>query len=187
VTSIPLHPALVHLPLGLAFLLPALAIGLSWALWKGKIRQRTWLIVVVLEAVLLGAGFAALKTGQQEEERVDSAVPETALKRHETLAEQFLWVTGFTLAVAAAVLATRRPGAIQALTATTVLGSLLAAWAALRVGQAGGQLVYVHNAGAVYAVAGKAKAQAIAPPKPRGQSPALPTKMTINFPNHLEL
>jgi uncharacterized membrane protein len=160
VMSIPLHPALVHLPLGLAFVLPALVIGFSWAVWKGNTRPRTWLAIVVLEAVLLGAGLAALKTGQREQDRVESAVPETALETHEALAEQFLWITGFTLAASTIVLVARRREAVQALTAATILGSLLAAGAALRVGHAGGQLVYVHNAAAVYISQNKANAQA---------------------------
>ncbi len=159
-TSIPLHPALVHVPLGLALVLPALAIGFAWALWKGSLRPSYWLAIVLLQAVLLGAGLAALKTGQHEEERVESIVPKMALEAHEARAEQFLWVVGITLAIAAIVLVVRHPRAVQALTATTVLGSLLAAGAALRVGHAGGQLVYVHNAAAAYASNSKAIPQA---------------------------
>ena len=158
-TSIPLHPALVHVPLGLALVLPARAIGFTWALWKRALRPSFWLAIVLLQAVLLGAGLAALKTGQHEEERVESVVPKTALETHEELAEQFLWVTGITLAMAAIVLVVRHPRTMQAFTAATVLGSLLAAGAALRVGHAGGQLVYVHNAGAAYVAADKSNTQ----------------------------
>jgi len=150
VNSVPLHPALVHLPLGLAFVLPALAIGFAWAMWKGKIQPRAWLAIVLLQAVLLGAGLVALKSGHNEEDRVESVVSESALQRHEALAEQFLWITGITLVAAGVVLVLRRPGAVQALTAVTVLGTFLVAGAAVRVGHAGGQLVYVHNAAAAY-------------------------------------
>lgn len=149
-TSIPLHPALVHVPLALAFLLPAVILGFAWALWKERIRPRAWLAVVLLQAILLGAGLVALKTGQNEEERVESVVPEVALQTHEARAEQFVWMVGATLAVAALILVIRRPEAVRALTALTVVGSFLVAGAALRVGHAGGQLVYVHNAGAAY-------------------------------------
>jgi len=159
VTSLPLHPALVHLPLGLAFILPILSVGFTWALWRARIRPRAWLAIVGLEVVLLGAGLVALNTGEHEGERVESAVPKTAIENHEARAEEFLWATGVTLALAAAVLVVRRPAAIQALTATTVLGTLLVAAAAIRVGHAGGQLVYVHNAGAVYAPGKKARTQ----------------------------
>ena len=97
-TSLPLHPALVHLPLGLAFMLPALAAGFAWAIWKEHVKPRAWATVVVLLAVLLGAGLVALNTGHKEEDRVERIVPEAAIARHEAYAEQFLWVVGVTLA-----------------------------------------------------------------------------------------
>ena len=159
-TAIPLHPALVHLPLGLAFVLPALALGFTWALWSGRIRPRAWAAIVLLHAILLGAGLVALKTGQNESKRVESAVPEAAIESHEEYAEQFLWVVGVTLAVASVVLVARRPTAVHALSAITVLGTFLIAGAALRVGHAGGKLVYVHNAAAVYSSSHNGGAQA---------------------------
>jgi uncharacterized membrane protein len=159
-TAIPLHPALVHLPLGLAFVLPILALGFTWALWTGRIRPRAWAAVVLLHAILLGAGLVALKTGQNESERVESIVPEAAIETHEEYAEQFLWVVGITLAVASVVLVVRRPTAVHALSAITVLGTFLIAGAALRVGHAGGKLVYVHNAAAAYSSGYNGGAQA---------------------------
>lgn len=172
-TPIPLHPALVHVPLGLAFVLPALAIGFAWALWRGSLRPSFWLAIVLLQAVLLGAGLAALKTGQREEERVESVVPKTALERHEELAEQFLWISALTLVAAGIVLVARHPRAVQTLTAVTVLGSLLGAGAALRVGHAGGQLVYLHNAAAAYASGNKANPPASdVAPSPLAESSA---------------
>ena len=149
-TPTPLHPALVHLPLGLAFILPALAFGFAWAAWKNPLKSRAWILIVVLQAILLGAGFIAMNTGEREGERIERTVPQSAIERHEELAEQFLWVTGITLVVAAGVRVFRRPAVVRALTGAAVVGTLLVAAAALRVGHAGGQLVYVHNAGAAY-------------------------------------
>lgn len=157
-TSVPLHPALVHIPLGLAFVLPVLALGFWWALWKGHVRPRAWLAIVLLQVLLLGGGLLAMKTGQGEEQKVESLVPEPALETHEELAEQFVWATGITLLPAALVLVLRRPGAVRVLTGVTVIGTLLVAIAAARVGRAGGQLVYVHNAAAAYASGNNAKA-----------------------------
>lgn len=159
-TSIPLHPALVHLPLGLALVLPVLAIGFSWAFWKGSIPPRAWLALVLLQAVLLGAGLVALRTGLHEEDRVESVVPKTALERHESRAEQFLWIAGLTLATATMVSAVRRPGVARAFTVATMVCSFLTAAAALRVGHAGGQLVYVHNAAAAYLSDSKSRSPA---------------------------
>ena len=149
-TSIPLHPALVHLPLGLALVLPLLAIGFSWAVWKGSIPPRAWPAIVVLKAVLLGAGLVALRTGQHEEGRVESVVPKTALERHEARAEQFLWIAGLTLATATMVPVVRRPRSSPRSHRGNHGLQFFTAAAALRVGHAGGQLVYVHNAAAAY-------------------------------------
>ncbi len=158
--SVPLHPALVHLPLGLAFVVPVLAVGFSWALWKERIRPRVWLILVASLGVLLAAGLVALKTGQQEAERVEKVAPETAIDTHEEYAEQFLWVTAATLALAGSVLVVKRPGAIRGLATATVLGTVLITGMAIRVGHAGGELVYVHNTGAADVGSDKAITQA---------------------------
>ena len=149
-TSLPLHPAIVHLPLGLAFVLPALAIGYAWAVWKGKVRARAWLAIVALQAVLLAAGVVAMNTGEREEDRVERVVPSAALEQHEAYAEHFVWATGFTLVLAGLVLVSRRPAIAHALTLATVAGTIVVAAAAIRVGHAGGRLVYVHNAGSAY-------------------------------------
>lgn len=146
----PLHPALVHLPLGLSLVLPVIVIVFTWTLWTGRVRTRAWLAVVLLLATLLGAGLVAMNTGQREEERVETVVPEAAIATHEALAEQFLWITGITLVVAAAVLVLRQPMPVRVGTVATVLCAFLVTGAALRVGHAGGQLVYVHNAAAAY-------------------------------------
>ncbi len=149
-TSVPLHPAIVHIPLGLAFILPAVAIGFAWALWTGRIRPRAWLVIVALQALVFGAGLLAANTGEREEERVESVVPHAAMERHEEYAEQFLWAAGISLALAGSVLVLRRPGALRLLTAASVAGTIAVAAAGVRVGHAGGQLVYVHNAGSAY-------------------------------------
>lgn len=141
-------------------MLPVLALGFTWALWSGRIRPRAWAAVVLLHAILLGSGLVALKTGQNEGERVESVVPEAAIETHEEYAEQFLWVAGLSLAVASAVLVVRRPTAIQVLSAVTVIGAFLIAGGALRVGHAGGKLVYVHTATAAYSPGHNGGAQA---------------------------
>jgi uncharacterized membrane protein len=172
VTSLPLHPAIVHLPLGLAFVIPALAVGFAWALWRGRIRQRAWIAIIALQAVLLTAGLAAMNTGEREEDRVERIVPEAAIEQHEEYAEQFVWATGLTLLPAVLVLAFRKPAMARAMAALTVAGSFVVAAAAVRVGHAGGQLVYVHNAGAAYAVAGQQVTRDAAPTAAEGRQHA---------------
>lgn len=167
-TSLPLHPAIVHLPLGLAFIMPALAIGFAWALWKGRANLGAWATVVALQAVLLGAGLVAMNTGEREEDRVERIVPEAALERHEAAAEQFVWATGGTLLIAGLVLVFRRPPAARAFAVATAVATIVVTALAVRVGHAGGQLVYQHNAGAAYSAAGNgAAADAAASAEPR--------------------
>jgi pimeloyl-ACP methyl ester carboxylesterase len=146
----------VHLPLGLAFVIPALAVGFAWALWKGRVRSRgAWIAVIALQVVLLGGGLVAMNTGEREEDRVERVVPDSAIERHEEYAEQFVWAAGLTLVTALLVPTFRKPAVVHAMAALTVMGTLLVAAAAIRVGHAGGQLVYGHNAGAAYAAAGQ--------------------------------
>jgi uncharacterized membrane protein len=150
-TSLPLHPAVVHLPLGLAFIIPALALGFTWALWTGRVRIRAWVVIVALQAVLLSAALVAMNTGEREEDRVERVVPSAALERHEAYAERFTWATAVTLVIAGLVLISRQRALTRGLAVATVAGTFLVAASALLVGHAGGQLVYVHNAGAAYA------------------------------------
>lgn len=152
-TSLPLHPAIVHLPLGLAFIIPALAAGFAWALWTGRVRPRAWAVIVVLQLALFGGALVAMSTGEREEDRVEALVPDSALEQHEMYADRFVWATGVTLGLATLVLLFRRTVAVRMLASATVAGSLVVAASAVLVGHAGAKLVYVHNAGAAYTTA----------------------------------
>lgn len=149
-SSLPLHPAIVHLPLGLAFIMPLLAAGFAWALWTGRVRPRAWLPLIALQTLLFGAGLVAMNTGEREEERVEATVPEAAIERHEAYAERFVWAAGLTLGLTALVPVLRRRTAARAMMAATMAGTVVVTALAIQVGHAGGQLVYVHNAGAAY-------------------------------------
>jgi uncharacterized membrane protein len=149
--SMPLHPAIVHLPLAIAILMPLIAAGVGWALWTGRIRPRAWLTVVAFQALLLGSGFVATRTGEAEEERVENVVQESALHLHEQLADQFVWAAGVTLVLTGLVLVVRRPAAVRLVVSIVVAATIVVAALGLRVGHAGGQLVYVHGAASAYA------------------------------------
>jgi hypothetical protein len=153
--GLPLHPAVVHLPVALATLMPLVAAGFAWALWTGRVRARAWMAVVALQALLVAGGLVAMKTGESEEDRVEAVVQESAIHRHEEYAEQFVWAAGAGLPLAALVLVGRRAPVSNALAGAFVLATLGVAGMGLRVGHAGGQLVYVHGAASAYtAVAG---------------------------------
>ena len=140
--DLPLHPAIVHLPLGLAIVAPLLALGIAIAIRRGALPARSWLIVVALQATLFAGGLAALRTGEQEEERVEDRVAESVIDRHEALAERFVWSAGGTLALAAAVVVVRAHPATAALMAATTLATVVTAGSGLQVGHSGGTIVH---------------------------------------------
>ena len=59
---------------------------------------------------------------------------DAALEQHEAYAEDFVWATGITLALAALVLVIRRPAVGRALASATVVSSLMVAGLGVRVG-----------------------------------------------------
>lgn len=148
--SLPLHPAIVHLPMGLAVIMPLVALGFAWAVWTRRMTVRGWAAVVALQAILVGSALVAINTGGTEEERVEAVVPEAAIETHEEAAEQFAWAAGLTVLLAASVLLAGTGSAGRALLVTSVLATVVVAGLGVRVGHAGGTLVYVHGAGAAY-------------------------------------
>ena len=154
------HPKLVHVPMALGVLMPLIAGGLLLAWWRKWLPRRGWFIAVALQAILLGSGVLALRTGEAEEHRVESVVAERFIEEHEEAAELFVWASGIVLAVMllAAALGARRSGLPTAAAAT--LGTLLVLGAGYRTGQAGGDLVYQHGAAQAYTGAPDAEARA---------------------------
>lgn len=145
----PLHPAVVHLPIALAVLLPLFAVGTAVAVHRGARSRVAWSITVTLAGALLGSGLVAKETGEDQEDRVEQVVPETALHAHEEAADRFLVAAAAVFLVS--LLGLRRDRVGRGARLVTVAGSvgvLVAGWA---VGQAGGELVYRHGAGAAYA------------------------------------
>jgi uncharacterized membrane protein len=165
VNSLPLHPAIVHLPIGLALLMPLLAAGFAWAIRTHRLRANAWVAIVALQALLFGSALVAMRTGAAEEHRVETVVEERVIHQHEEMAEQFVWGVGMTLALASLVLLVRRPLAARFLPPVVVVAAIVVVGLGLRVGRAGGELVYVHGAASAYGAMGGtgSPAQASAP------------------------
>jgi len=153
-STLPLHPKVVHLPMALAVLIPLLSAGLLTAWWKGWLERRAWLVVVLLQALLVGSGVLALRTGEDEEERVEQVVPEQALEHHEEAAETFVIGAGVVLLVVGAAALVPAEGPALAVGIVGLAGSLLVLGLGVRVGEAGGRLVYEHGAARAYTVVG---------------------------------
>lgn len=150
--NVPNHPMIVHFPIVLAILLPLFAIGALWVMRSKQASRKAWALPLAISILLFGSAFVATRTGESEEERVEEVVPERALHEHEEAAERFLVLAGIVTAVALAGMARGITGSAARLVATA--GSLIVVFAGYQVGHAGGELVYVHNAGAAYQQAG---------------------------------
>ena len=95
----PLHPAVVHLPIALAVLVPLVAIAALVFIRRGARARTAWGISVAALAALLLSGWVSLQTGEQQEERVEDVVAEQAIHGHEEAAELFLMTTAGVLAL----------------------------------------------------------------------------------------
>jgi uncharacterized membrane protein len=147
----PLHPAVVHFPIVIAFLLPLFAIGAMVAIRKGARPLRAWLLPLAGAAALAASSWVAVQTGEAQDERVERVIPEQPLESHEESAELFLTLSGVLLVVTAAGLARGAFGRAARITATAGAVALIAVGA--RVGHSGGQLVYKYGAASAYAPA----------------------------------
>ena len=65
----PLHPAVVHLPIALAVVVPLLAAGCLFAIRSGAPPARAWLAVVFFQALLAGSAWLAVDTGGDQYDR----------------------------------------------------------------------------------------------------------------------
>lgn len=148
--NLPTHPALVHLPLGIAFVMPLVLIAVLYWLARDRPTGGMWLVAVLLQALLLGSAVAALRTGEAEEERVERVVPESALEVHEERGEVFTWLAGANLGALALLPIFRRRGPKGAVAAAALALSVAVAVQGVRVGHAGGVLVYEHGAANAY-------------------------------------
>lgn len=126
---------------------------MAW--WRGWLPgRRAWAIVAALQALLTIGAFAALRTGMAEEERVESVVAESVLEAHEEAAEVFLGSTAGVLVLAVLALLIPGESAPRLVAALALVGMVVGTGLALRVGEAGGALVYRHGAAAAYQIQG---------------------------------
>jgi uncharacterized membrane protein len=144
----PLHPAVVHLPLALAVLVPAFALLAALAIRLELVPPRTWVAILLLQAALVGSGWLALETGEEQEERVEEVVAERHIEEHEERAEWFEIAAGVALAVVAAGLLPGRAGGLAR--GASVVAGLAVLAAGVRVGHSGGELVYRYGAASAY-------------------------------------
>lgn len=147
----PLHPAVVHFPVVLSVLIPLVAIGALWAIKTGARPSRAWGVTTAVAAVLALSAWAAVQTGEQQEERVEDTVGESRIEQHAEAGETLLITSAGLLAVIALGLMPGTTGRVARYAGAA--GTLVVVAVAYQVGSSGGELVYKYNAGAAYATA----------------------------------
>ena len=150
-SSLPLHPSIVHVPIALSVLMPLVAIGLLVAWWRDWLPRRAWFVGLVLQAILVGSSFVALQTGETDEERVEEVLAsEEPIHAHEEAAEVFFWATIGVLGLFAAGAFLPKESTGRAVATAAAVGTLVVAGLGYRVGHAGGELVYKEGAARAY-------------------------------------
>ena len=144
----PLHPAVVHFPVVLAALLPLCAAAGLVAIRRGARRQSTWGVVFLLSLAMTASTLVAAKTGEDEEDRVEDVVPESALEEHEEAGERLRIVSALTTLIIAAGLFGGRPGNTARWAGVAAAFAVLGG--AIQSGHSGGELVYKHGAAQAY-------------------------------------
>lgn len=141
----PLHPAVVHFPVALLLLGAVVAVL--------AVFLRRWHLplfaAIILSLGAIGAVVATV-TGEEEEEKVEHAVPlaEPVLDEHAAWGEgaRNAGIVASLLAVAAAVLVNKPVGG-RVLSVLTACVALVAGYYVAQAGRFGGDLVYRHGAG----------------------------------------
>jgi hypothetical protein len=133
--------------------MPLVSAGLLAAWAGGFLPRRVWVIAALLQALLVGTGWLALETGENEEDRVERVVAEKLIDAHAEAAEAFVWGAGAILLLHLAVVAVRDEKKARTAALAATLGTFVVLFLGYRTGQAGGALVYSHGAASAYATA----------------------------------
>jgi hypothetical protein len=147
--TVPLHAALVHVPLGLAAVLPLLAAALALASWRRLVPRGAWAVVVALEVLLVLGSAAAMRSGERDEDVVERITGGDVVEAHERAAQTFLAAASLALAVAIGTLVVPAR-AVPAVAAAAALGTFVVAGLAYRTGKAGGEIVYARGGAAAF-------------------------------------
>lgn len=144
----PLHPAVVHFPVVLATMLPLVALLGFLAVSRGTAPRKAWAYVTLTAFLLFAASFTAVRTGGNEEDRVEDVVARDPLHEHEEAGERLQLLSGIGFLIFAAGLSGGAVGRVARPVA--LLASLAIAGQAYLTGKEGGELVYEHGAASAY-------------------------------------
>lgn len=147
-----LHPALVHLPLGLAFAMPLLLLVIFVSHSAEDVPRKSLMPALALQLLLTLTAGASIKLGEIAEDHVKDTVKMSVdaretLESHEQRAMFFLYGCATVLALVGLGAAVPWPQARRFFAVTSLVGSVITAGAAGFAGSAGGDLVYEHGLG----------------------------------------
>jgi hypothetical protein len=149
--GVPFHPLLVHFPMVLATMLPLFAGYALIRIHYGARPMRAWAVPVAVCAVLALSAFISVRTGENEEDRVEDVVGEDVLHAHEEAGERLLILSAALFVIMIAGLFANYPAKL--VRGGAAVATLFLLIAAIQVGRAGGELVYLHGAAGVYQTA----------------------------------
>ena len=160
--QVPFHPIIVHFPLALTFILPALVLIFAFMIKRNKMSHQAWMIIIGLQILTTATGYIALDSGEEAEETVEKVVDKKIIHEHEERAEIFVGATvlALVLSVAAYFLKTQIQIFVQL---AVCVVSLAACFLAYRTGESGGELVYKHGAASAYVTSSDSGANGLLP------------------------
>lgn len=161
--NLPIHPAIVHLPIGIMMILPIVTGFMALLYFRDYVAKTSLFVVILLHLLLVGASYAALETGEDQEHKVEKAVAESIIESHEEKAEAFMIGAVVTFVISLALLLPIAGTIMKPILGVLLMGQIGLLILVYRVGHSGGELVYVHGAAQVYL---KAKESSSANPSP---------------------
>ncbi len=154
--STPLHPAIVHFPIALAFILPVLLLVFSLMIKKNKMAPQAWFIIIGLQLLTTVTGYVSLESGEEAEDVVEKVLDKKLIHEHEERAEIFVGSTVVALVLSTAAFFLRKEFQFILKLVVFVL-SLVSSFLAYRTGHSGGELVYRYGAASAYALEAKSE------------------------------
>jgi uncharacterized membrane protein len=146
---VPLHPAVVHFPIAVTFLLPVLIVVFAMMIRANKMTPKGWLIIVGLQLAVVISGYVSLETGETEEHKVEKVISKSLIHEHEEAAEIFVGSTVIALVLSIAAFFIRKEIGFKLKLGIAVL-TLISCYLAYRTGELGGELIYKHGGASAY-------------------------------------
>lgn len=145
----PLHPMMVHLPLGLALILPVIILTFMILIRLKKISDSMWIMIMSLQAFLVAIGHLTIATGENEEDLVRTIIDRKIVSMHELDAEMFVGSVVIGLVISVMGYFANKKYQFKSQVAVLAI-SIITILLAVNVGRSGAALVYKHGAAQVY-------------------------------------